>query len=149
MTTKTRHPLCTDRGTHYPHAFPVETAEGRFTVTCDGADTTMWEVHRMSEHVILVAFQVTADSREEAEQSLLMVLPRPKGLPRGDMPGHGFLECWWVAEDDRHDGSDNDSAVFVHPGAARVASALLFKAGLTNGCNLITRPPAPQFEEPV
>lgn len=70
----------------------------------------------MSEHVILVAFQVTAETREEAENRLLMVLPRPAGLPRGSMPANDFLECWWVAEDDRRDGSDNDSAIFVPPG---------------------------------
>ena len=35
------------------------------------------------------------------------------------------MECWWIAEDDRRDGSDNDSAVFVHPGKQMEAYRLL------------------------
>lgn len=29
----------------------------------------------------------------------------------------GYVDCWWIAEDDRHDRSDNDSAIFVPRGA--------------------------------
>lgn len=57
-----------------------------------------------TEHVILVAFDVLAYSREQAHQRLLEALGRPDNNP---------IESWWVAEDDRTDGSDNDSAVFV------------------------------------
>jgi hypothetical protein len=34
-------------------------------------------------------------------------------------PGKGDsgIDCWWIAEDDRHDGSDNDSAIFIPRGA--------------------------------
>lgn len=56
----------------------------------------------MSEHVILVAFTVEAPSRENAQRLLFEELPTP-GRP---------ITSWWVAEDDRIDGSDNDSAVF-------------------------------------
>lgn len=34
--------------------------------------------------------------------------------PRSD---HDIIDCWWVAEDDREDGSDNDSAIFIPRGA--------------------------------
>lgn len=53
----------------------------------------------MSEHVILVAVNIAAPTRQEAVSSLGSFL---SGVPE-----------WWVAEDDRTDGSDNDSAVFV------------------------------------
>jgi hypothetical protein len=85
----------------------------------------------MSEHVMLVAFSVTGATRKEAHGRLLPMLPRPN-----DDAG---LDCWWVAEDDRNDGSDNDSAVFVHPGTQVVASRLLNLAGLTGDCNLVER----------
>jgi hypothetical protein len=58
-----------------------------------------------------------------------------------------FLECWWVAEDDRRDGSDNDSAVFVNPGAQHAASFLLHEEGLTPSCNVVKRSPT-RFEYP-
>lgn len=88
-----------------------------------------------NEHVFLVAFCVNGPSREEAELRLTMALPRPEGSPRDaktaggidypyapDTPG---LECWWVAEDDRHDRSDNDSAIFVPRGAQSDCSSQL------------------------
>jgi hypothetical protein len=31
--------------------------------------------------------------------------------------GDSAIDCWWIAEDDRHDGSDNDSAIFIPRGA--------------------------------
>lgn len=43
------------------------------------------------------------------------------------------VECWWVAEDDRQDGSDNDAAVFVIPGQQADARTLLVQAGLAQG----------------
>ena len=44
---------------------------------------------------------------EDAQRALMARLPRPVG---------GLIESWWVAEDERHDGSDNESAVFVPAG---------------------------------
>lgn len=64
----------------------------------------------MAEHVILVAFQVEAETSEGAQQDLMRWLPKP-----GD-PDRDGLSCWWIAEDDRIDGSDNDSAIFVPKG---------------------------------
>jgi hypothetical protein len=37
-------------------------------------------------------------------------------LPNPESDGHETIDCWWIAEDDRIDGSDNDSAVFVPKG---------------------------------
>ena len=66
------------------------------------------------EQTILVAFNVLALTREGAEKYLLRRLPIPGGAL-----------SWWIAEDDRHDGSDNDSAVFVPLGRQHEASTIL------------------------
>lgn len=88
-------------------------------------------------HVFLVAVEMAEDftTREAAEESLRHHLPATGG----------HITCWWVAEDDRRDGSDNDSAVFVTPGNQNVASDLLHDYGLTPEWNITDRP-AGQFE---
>jgi hypothetical protein len=63
-----------------------------------------------NEHVILVAFHMSADTMQQAQIKLMPNLPVP-----GEDIG---LEEWWIAEDERYDGSDNDSAVFV-PGSGQ------------------------------
>ena len=85
------------------------------------------------EHVILVAIQVTSPNRHSAMARIMEALPRVGNL--GSNNPHG-IECWWVAEDDRTDGSDCDSAVFVHPGAQAIAVDLLHGMDLTADCNL-------------
>ncbi len=60
---------------------------------------------------VLVAFCVAAPNREAAMDQVMSILPREaKHRKRWDRAG---LDCWWIAEDDRTDGSDNDSAVFI------------------------------------
>jgi hypothetical protein len=83
----------------------------------------------MTEHVFLVAVTVEAEDREAAERHLHTVLPAPGAE----------VESWWVAEDDRRDGSDCDSAVFVTPGQQTQALHVLLRAGLTAGHNVVTR----------
>jgi hypothetical protein len=61
----------------------------------------------MDEHVILVAFEVAGNSRTDAQVALLTRLPRPDD---------GGVIAWWIAEDDRIDDTDNNSAVFVPKG---------------------------------
>lgn len=91
----------------------------------------------MTTHTFLVAFQVETPNgdvtRMGAERDLLRSLPRPGVGLSADHSAH--LECWWVAEDDREDGSDNDSAVYVHPGNQQAAYDLLRAHGLTGECN--------------
>ena len=94
----------------------------------------------MSTHVFLVAVAIEGDlTREEAEIALARTLPRPNidGAWVGDArdPKKAEVECWWIAEDDRRDGSDNDSAVFVTPGFQQAAYDLLHENGMTPDCN--------------
>jgi hypothetical protein len=92
------------------------------------------------EHVFLVALQAKGRTREEAQRVALAYLPNHPSPDR--TPG---LECWWVAEDDRVDGSDNDSAVFVNPGSQVRAAELLHRYGLTPKWNVPERDS--QFED--
>jgi hypothetical protein len=61
----------------------------------------------MPEHTILVAVTVEAPTKAEAERLLYQHLPHVKGA----------VTSWWIAEDDRQDGSDCDSAIFVPRGS--------------------------------
>ena len=81
----------------------------------------------MSEHTILVAFTVEAPTRGQAHDELMQYMPLVDYSP---------ITSWWVAEDDRQDRSDNDSAVFVRPGTQQEAVRQLHAAGLTDECNL-------------
>lgn len=63
-----------------------------------------------TEHTILVAFTVYAPTWEQAQARLMRQLPSP------DHPGVDGIDSWWIAEDERYDGSDNDSAVLVPMG---------------------------------
>jgi hypothetical protein len=73
-----------------------------------------------SEQVLLVAFSVYGKDRVQAQERLMRRLPRP-----GSRDFASPIESWWIAEDDRRDGSDCDSAVFVRPGRQRVARDIL------------------------
>ena len=57
--------------------------------------------------MFLVAIVVEGQQRANAELTLHDGLKILTG---------GHVSEWWVAEDDRRDGSDNDSAVFVPKG---------------------------------
>lgn len=85
------------------------------------------------EHTILVAFTVYGDDRKEAQESLLEQLPKVTDDDTRD------ITSWWIAEDDRIEGSDNDSAVFVDPGSQAKASRALRHMGYTAICNVVDR----------
>lgn len=86
-------------------------------------------VERAQEHVFLVAVQTTTGlTREEAELNVHEWLG---GVDEQDIDER-TVESWWIAEDDRHDRSDCDSAVFVTPGKQQEARALLLKNNLTS-----------------
>lgn len=68
-----------------------------------------------TEHVILVAVTVNSATRESALRGLEFYLPRPGAV----------IEDWWIAEDERYDGSDNESAVFVPEGMDQTHARML------------------------
>jgi len=117
-------------------------ADGFLVVRVEGTDALATVhsdqvEHAEDEHVFLVAATVGGKGRDDARRLLFRAL--------NDVRDDG-VDSWWEAEDDRQDGSDNDSAVFVHPGATATAHRLLFNAGLSEQAN------APRgdsrFEEP-
>ena len=84
------------------------------------------------EHVILVAVTVEATSRREAHEAVMAAMPTP---------GQG-VQSWWVAEDDRLDGSDNDSAVFCDKGEQAVAFEFLHDEAISADHNDPKRRPS-------
>lgn len=89
----------------------------------------------MAEHTFLVAFTVEAPNRRTAEIALSDALTRVP-LGQGPFKAHTYLDSWWMAEDDRHDRSDLDSAVFVTKGLQAQASRLLERADLSPAWNI-------------
>lgn len=84
----------------------------------------------LQEHTILVAFEVEESHRAEAHRRVMRWLNASKEM-------QGPVGAWWVAEDDAIDGSDNDSAIFVTPGAQAQASQALAMDGLTSEWNVV------------
>jgi hypothetical protein len=74
----------------------------------------------MSEHVVLVAFSVEADSMEAAQYRLMDKLT---DVTRNN----SAVTEWWVAEDERYDRSDNEAAVFVPEGLNKVRARQLLE----------------------
>lgn len=86
---------------------------------------------REEEHVILVAVTAYGESWREAEAKVISALEARPTL----IQDLGVLS-WWIADDRRTDGSDNDSAIFVKPGATVRAAQLLESAELTDAVNI-------------
>lgn len=104
------------------------------------------------QHTFLVAIQISDPdgliSRKQAENYLCSRLPRPGHAldiqtTEGEVINEPYVECWWVAEDDRHDRSDNDSAVFVNYGDKGTAFAILHQIPNADG-----RPLSGDFNAP-
>lgn len=90
----------------------------------------------MSDHIFLIGIHVVmpagapvGDTRKEAEWQMMQALGEM--LDRARESGSP-VEAWWIAEDDRNDGSDNDSAVFVRMGDQAMAADLLAATGLSH-----------------
>ena len=90
-------------------------------------------------NVILVAFDVTAPDRRQAQDVLKSGLQATRQGP-GPFGAVQYVESWWIAEDDRTDGSDSDSAVFVNVGEQERAAAVLHHLDLTSKWNVVERP---------
>lgn len=77
---------------------------------------------RQFHDVLLVAFDISGPSARETHQWLMDNMPST-GL--GGDTDEIYLDAWWVANDERFDRSDTDSAVFVHKGYQGQARNLL------------------------
>lgn len=65
-------------------------------------------------HTFIVAICVVGPgSRADSERWLHDHLPRTQSNLIHPDAYPTFVDSWWIAEDERHDGSDNDSAVFL------------------------------------
>lgn len=70
---------------------------------------------KYNEDTIIIAFDVSGSDREAMMRHVHKVVQGlfRKSSTRYAKDGSAVLEAFWIAEDDRCDGSDNDSAVFV------------------------------------
>lgn len=79
--------------------------------------------------VLMVAFDLKGRDAETVHRWLQAQMPRcgehVEGYVRGDGAGTVDLDSWWVANDERFDGSDTDSAVFVPKGTQERARNIL------------------------
>lgn len=69
------------------------------------------------QYIVLVAFDVYGHSMKDAQVRLA------RGLE--NVIDRGIADSWWIAEDERYDGSDNDSAVFVPKGSQTAFARLV------------------------
>lgn len=78
--------------------------------------------------VLLVAFDVSGQNKRDVHRWLHAQMPKPS--LSYDPRETAFLDSWWIANDDRFDGSDCDSAVFVTKGNQEQARITLRSVGL-------------------
>jgi hypothetical protein len=91
---------------------------------------TIGETHegRGFHDVLRVAFDISGPNAKNTHEWLMANLPTPGEA--GDA-GEIYLDSWHVANDERFDRSDCDSAVFVAMGNQNEARQVLREAGLT------------------
>lgn len=75
------------------------------------------------ETLVLVGFQVRAGSQLAAQTALVGPLYR---LVRDN----DLVESWWIAEDERYDGTNKESAVLCKQGVQRTSQRLLVRHNL-------------------
>jgi len=80
--------------------------------------------------VLMVAFDLRGRSAEDVHYWLQERMPHGDSEYEDANRGEIRLDSWWVANDERFDGSDCDSAVFVSMGNQKAARALLRANGL-------------------
>lgn len=81
--------------------------------------------------VLMVAFDLKGTSAGLVHEWLHNQMPKP-GMHSDDIGKDIDLDSWWVANDERFDGSDTDSAVFVAKGNQKKAREVLWEAGLSH-----------------
>jgi hypothetical protein len=91
------------------------------------------ELDEKFHDVLMVAFDLKGPDAGLAHEWLHNQMPRPGdhlGRDNDDETVDITLDSWWVANDQRFDRSDTDSAVFVTKGKQKEARALLRMHGL-------------------
>lgn len=81
--------------------------------------------------VLMVAFDLKGRSAEDVHQWLMNEMP-VTGDHYSRHYGDINLDSWWVANDERFDGSDTDSAVFVKKGQQKAGREALHSYGLVD-----------------
>lgn len=89
-----------------------------------------------SSEVILVAFHVDASATDAEFTRAEAMEYMYSAINHAGYTGPGELS-FWIAEDDRTDRSDCDSAVFVHPGCQHMASKVLIQLDMSGECNQV------------
>lgn len=84
--------------------------------------------------VLLVAFDISGPNTKATHEWLMNQLPDlGDGETQEDMEANGInIDSWWVANDERFDYSDTDSAIFVRKGEQRVGRKTLRANGLVD-----------------
>lgn len=80
--------------------------------------------------VLMVAFDIAGTDAKDVQTWLMDNMP-PADKHYGDND-EIYLDSWWIANDERFDGSDTDSAVFVKKGKQQAARELLRDHGLVD-----------------
>jgi len=98
---------------------------GSEAVNRQNAEKSRYEASEVTppsdEHIVLMAFHMVAPSMKDAQIALGCMLPEV-GHMFDDGEHKGKLEAYWTAMDERYDGSDCDTAVFV-PGSGEAIGA--------------------------
>lgn len=103
-----------------PHATPFPTPE----------ELAKIEEKTDFHDVLMVAFDIRGHSAEQVHRWLQSKMPACYGAD--DLDQGITLDAWWVANDERFDGSDTDSAVFVRRGEQSNARVKLRQYGLVD-----------------
>lgn len=128
----TRRPMPYTRYAHRPPRGRIEAVRnvGRAVREAQAFDveTTGTHVGKEFHDVLLIAFDISGPSPEACENFIKNYLP-----DAGDHTYKSekfYLDSWWAANDQRFDGSDTMSAVFVSKGSQKQARELLKIHGL-------------------
>lgn len=126
----TRRVRYTQRGTGYSFlADPDEKSPAEADMSYhENYERVMHNPSRYHD-VLMVAFDVTGKDPEHVHEWLHDQMPEGDAFHGG---GEIYLDSWWVANDERFDRSDCDSAVFCAKGKQKEARQVLAARGLSH-----------------
>ena len=97
-------------------------------------DTRSQHIKKNNFHdVLMVAFDISGPNTQLVHEWLASQMPSAGDHQYGYIKGDPInIDAWWIANDERFDGSDTDSAVFVSKGNQEAARQLLREHGLVD-----------------